>query len=208
MHDHPIRGRANAGFLALLDGYMHAKYGELKPRLLGDVPSTVVELGPGAGANVRYYPPGTRLIAVEPNVRMHGPLRRRAARAGVALDLRALAGERLDLPDASADLVVATLVLCTVRDPAAVLGEVRRVLRPGGRFVCIEHVVAPVGSRTRALQRALARPWRWAFEGCDLCRDTAAAIRAVGFARADVQPIVMRTVFVPIRHQIAAVCVA
>ena len=207
-HDHPIRGRLNAAFLALVDGYMHARYGALKTRLLGHVPPVVVELGPGPGANLRYYPRGTRLIAVEPNPRMHGALRRRAARAGLALELHAHGGERLDLPDASADLVVATLVLCTVRDPAAVLAEVHRVLRPGGRFVCVEHVVAPPGSRTRLLQRALARPWRWTFEGCDLRRDTAAVIRAAGFARVDLEAIAFDTILVPVRHHIAAVCTA
>ena len=207
MRDNPIRGRLNAWLLAALDGYMHRRYGALKARLFGTLPPTVVELGPGAGANMRYYPAGTRLIAVEPNARMHAPLRRRAERRGVALEIRGLAGEALDLPDDSADLIVSSLVLCTVRDPALTVGEARRVLRPGGRFVCVEHVIAPAGSLARRLQRAIARPWRWVFEGCDLCRDPEPLLRAAGFARVEVERLEMDTVILPLRHQIAATCV-
>jgi len=207
MLDNPVRGRFNAWLLGVLDGYMHRKYAALKPRVFGAVPPTVVELGPGVGANLRYYPPGTRVIAVEPNPRMHEPLRRRAERLGLALEIRGLAGEALDLPDDAADLVISSLVLCTVADPAGVVAEARRVLRPGGRFACVEHVAAPPGSRVRRLQRAVARPWRWVFEGCDLCRDTESVLRAAGFARVEVERIELRTVFVPVRYQIAATCV-
>jgi SAM-dependent methyltransferase len=205
--DNPVRGRVNAWFFASLEGYMHRKYADVKSRLLADVPGVVVELGPGAGANLRYLPAGTRLIAIEPNRRMHKVLRRRAEQCGVMLDLRVDAGEALDLPSSSVDFVFTTLVLCSVANPARVLTEVRRVLRPGGRFACVEHVVAPPDSGIRTLQRVLAHPWRWFFEGCDLCRDTGATLQAAGFAHVDLQRLVFRTVFVPIRYQISALCV-
>jgi len=98
-------------------------------------------------------------------------------------------------------------VLCSVEKPEQVIAEVRRVLRPGGKFACVEHVVAPVGSGIHGLQRLIKRPWKWVFEGCDLCRDTGETLRSSGFAQVDVQPLVLPTIFVPIRHQIAAVCV-
>jgi len=205
--DHPVRGRLNAWFFRALDEYMHAKYADIKAGLLREAPPVVVELGPGSGANLRYLAPGTRLIAVEPNVHMHPLLRQRARQFGVDLDLHGLAGEALDLPSASADFVFSSLVLCSVEHPARVIAEVRRVLKPGGRFACIEHVIAPEGSSILRLQRAIRGPWKWLFEGCDLCRDTGATLRASGFASVDVQPLVLPTMFVPIRHQIAALCV-
>lgn len=205
--DHPLRGRLVAWGFAALDSYMHRQYAEIKPRLLVPVPPIVVELGPGAGANLRYLPRGTQLIAVEPNRHMHSTLRRRARECGIDLDLRGLAANHLDLPTASVDLVLASHVLCSVEQPLQVIAEVRRILRPGGRFACVEHVAAPAGSAVRILQRVLHRSWKWAFEGCDLCRDTGETLRSAGFAQVDVQPLVLPTMIVPIRHQIAAVCI-
>ena len=73
---------------------------------------------------------------------MHGRLRDAAHRHGVQLDLRERMAEQTGLPDDSADTVISSLVLCSVQDPAAVLAEVRRILRPGGTFRFLEHVVA------------------------------------------------------------------
>jgi len=202
-----VRGRFNAWLFAALDSYMHGKYARIKFRLLADAPSVIVELGPGSGANLRYLPAGTRLIAIEPNRQMHDVLRRRARHFGIDLDLRGTAGENLDLPSASVDFVFGSLVLCSVDRPAQVLAEVRRVLRPGGRFACVEHVAAPAGSGNCGLQQMIKRPWKWVFEGCDLCRDTGSTLRSAGFTQVDVQPFVLPTICVPIRHQIAAVCV-
>lgn len=207
MIDNAIRGRFNAWLFDALEGYMHRKYAGVKPRLLAGAPSTVVELGPGAGANLRYLAPGTRLIAIEPNRRFHAVLRRRAAERGIELDLRGLRAEAIDLPDASADFVFTSLVLCSVSEPDAVLREVLRVLKPGGRFACIEHVAAARGTSLAWLQRGVARPWRWLFEGCDVCRDTGGTLRRAGFSHVDIEPMTLHTVFVPIRPQVAAVCV-
>jgi ubiquinone/menaquinone biosynthesis C-methylase UbiE len=205
--DNAIRGRLNAWFFDSLEGYMHWKYAAIKSRLLADVPPVLVELGPGAGANLRYLPHGTRLIAIEPNPHFHPVLRRRAQQYRINLDLHGLAGEALDLPAASVEFVFSSLVLCSVNDPGAVLAEVRRVLKPGGRFACVEHVAAPSGSAIGALQRTIARPWKWVFEGCDLCRDTSSTLNRAGFSHVHVQPMILPTIFVPIRHQITAMCV-
>lgn len=98
-------------------------------------------------------------------------------------------------------------MLCSVEAPDRVVAEVRRILKPGGRFACVEHVVAPEGSSVHALQRLMRRPWKWLFEGCELCRNTGATLQAAGFSRVDIQPLVVSTIFVPIRHQITAVCI-
>lgn len=94
--------------------------------------------------------------------------------------------ERLDLPDTSVDAVISGLVLCTVADPAGVVAEVQRVLRPGGRYALLEHVAAPEGTALRRMQRAVRRPWGWAFEGCSVERDLRTVIEAAGFAETTV----------------------
>lgn len=207
MFDNPIRGRFNAYFLAAMDGYMHSKYSDVKTRMFQKAPPMLVEIGPGAGANLRYMAKGTRLIAVEPNRRMHPLLRQRAKQKGIELDLRDVEGEQLDLASSSVDYVFTSLVLCTVTKPEMVLAEVLRVLRSGGRFVCIEHVAAPVGSGVRAVQDLIASPWRWLFEGCDLCRDTGEVLQGAGFSQVNIERILAKTIFVPLQYQIAAECV-
>ncbi len=206
-HAHAPRARFNAWLLEALDGYQHRKYGELKREWFGGLPHTVLELGAGAGGNFRYLTPGTEVIAIEPNGHMHRWLRARARRHGVHVDVREASAEALPLPTASVDAVISSLVLCTVPDPARALAEVRRVLRPGGRYWCIEHVAAPEGTALAGLQRAVRRPWRWLFEGCETCRDTARLLREAGFASVEVTPFTLPTVFAPIRPQIAAVAV-
>ena len=159
-HDHPVRGRINAWLLLALDGYMHRKYGARKTAWFRDTAGIAVEIGPGTGANLRYVGRDLRLIAIEPNRRMRKPLLRRARDLGIDLELIEASAEATGLPDASVDMVFCSLVLCTVERPEAVLSEVRRILKRGGRFTCIEHVCAPRGSYTHRVQRALERPWR------------------------------------------------
>jgi ubiquinone/menaquinone biosynthesis C-methylase UbiE len=101
--------------------------------------------------------------------------------------------------------VISSLVLCTVTDPADVLVEIRRILRPGGTFRFLEHVAARAGTPTRILQRALRRPWAWTFEGCSCERDLAGLLRAAGFARVDIEPYRLHTPFIPFNTQIAGV---
>jgi len=205
---HPVRGPFNALFFGLTEGLFDLLLGPHKRGLLVDLPDTVVELGSGAGANLRYLAPGSRLIAVEPNPAMHGRLRRAAARRGVRLDLRDVPAERTDLPDASADVVVSSLVLCSVTDVDRVLAEVRRVLRPGGRFLFVEHVAAPEGTVLRRLQGWVRRPWGWLFEGCSCERDVGTALRSAGFGSVDLETYRLRSPILPFNPQIAGVATA
>jgi SAM-dependent methyltransferase len=179
-----------------------------KAKAFANLPHNVVELGSGVGANLRYLPTGSRLIAVEPNPYMHGRLRRAARRRNVDLEIRDVVGERIDLPDASAEVVISSLVLCTVGDPAAVLAEVRRILVPGGRFSFAEHVVAKRRTPTRWLQRVVRRPWAWMFEGCSCERDLASLISAAGFSKVDIEPYRIHSLFVPFNTHISGTAIA
>jgi SAM-dependent methyltransferase len=202
---HSARGPFNAVFFSVMGPNLEWNVRQHKRRVFADLPRNVVELGSGVGANLRYLPAGSTLVAVEPNPHMHRRLRAAAQRRGVHLDLRERVAERTGLPDHSVDTVISSLVLCSVADPVEVLAEVRRILRPGGTFRFVEHVVARPGTPTRWLQRALRRPWGWTFEGCSCERDLTASLRAAGFAHVDVEPFRLHTPFITFNTQIAGI---
>ena len=202
---HPGRGRFNAAFFRLMGPYLERSLRPRKRRVFAGVAGDVAEIGPGVGANLPYLPTGTALIAIEPNRYMHDGLRTAALRSGVALDLRERTAEQTGLPDASVDTVISSLVLCSVQDPDAVLAEIRRILRPGGSFRFVEHVVAPSGTPTRASQRLFRRPWAWTFEGCSCERDLERSLRSAGFAEVEVEHYRLHTPFLPFNPQIAGV---
>jgi ubiquinone/menaquinone biosynthesis C-methylase UbiE len=163
------------------DGY-ERQMAVRKRELLSSLSGDVVEIGPGTGPNLAHFAEGVRWVGFEPNPYMHAYLHREAENRGLAVDMRYTAAERLDLPDASADAVVSTFVLCSVDDLAAALQQILRVLRPGGRFVFIEHVAAPRGTRLRRWQDRIEPLWRVIGDGCRPNRETWAAIEQAGFA--------------------------
>ena len=82
------------------------------------------------------------------------------------------------------------------------------MLRPGGRFVFVEHVAAPDGTALRRLQRWVRAPWAWCFEGCSCERDLGGALRSAGFASVEVEDYRLRSPFLPFNPQIAGVATA
>jgi ubiquinone/menaquinone biosynthesis C-methylase UbiE len=181
-----IRSKFEAFVLDASAGVTHKIHGQTKRDVIGAMRGTVVELGPGTGVNMRYYAPGVHVIGIEPNRLMHQRLRAKAAEHDVDLEIRTLRGESIDVDDESADGVIGTLVLCGVDDPRQVVNEVRRVLKPGGTYFFIEHVIAPAGSKTRTAQKVLFRPHRWLFNGCEVTRDTASVIHSIGFTDVEI----------------------
>jgi len=141
----------------------------------------VVEIGFGSGLNLGSYPPEVTLVhAVEPSEvgrRLSAP---RVATARVPVEFSGLRGESLELPDASCDGALCTFTLCTVPGVEQALAELRRVLKPGGRFHFLEHGLAPDDGvqrwqrRLEPMQKALA-------DGCHLTRDPGALVRDAGF---------------------------
>jgi SAM-dependent methyltransferase len=194
---HNLRQSLSAWLLHRADTVMDRIYGPRKRSIFGRLPSTVVEIGPGAGANLRYYAPHTKVIAIEPNRAMHPVLKARARQWHIDLEIRTIKGESIDLPDRSVSAVVGSLVLCSVDDPSQVLSEVRRILKPGGRYIFLEHVAAIPGTRLRGLQQRLLSAWRWLFDGCHLNRDTHLAIRQAGFINVDMDCFTMRSSWLP-----------
>jgi SAM-dependent methyltransferase len=174
--------RLFAWALARFDRGCASVFAERKRLLLAEASGDVVEIGPGAGANLAYLPPGVRWIGIEPNPAMHAYLVREAHSVGISVDLRHGVAEALPLPAESADVVISTHVLCSVNSLDASLSEIVRVLRPGGRFLFFEHVGADAGTRLRRWQRLIKPLWRRACGGCEPDRDIAEAIETAGFA--------------------------
>jgi SAM-dependent methyltransferase len=108
---------------------------------------------------------------------MSAQLRKRVARAGRPAEVVEAPGERLRFEDSSFDSVAVTLVLCTVPDPAGVLREIRRVLKPSGRLLFMEHVRAEDAKLARWQDR-LHGPWYAFGYGCNCNRDTLATLTA------------------------------
>jgi len=193
--------------LALGDDAQHQLYGDRKRALFADLTGTVVEIGPGTGINLPYLPRGIRWIGIEPNPHMHPFIREAATEQGIDIELRAASASDTGLPDTSADAVISTLVLCSVPNLDAALAEIKRILKPGGRFLFIEHVAAPDDSWLRTLQRGIRPLWKPLADGCRPDRKTAYAIEQAGFGdveyesfRADlpvVSPHVMGTAVMP-----------
>jgi ubiquinone/menaquinone biosynthesis C-methylase UbiE len=177
-----LGARIHAWVLANLGHRYERMVTERKRRLLVHLGDAVLEIGPGTGPNLAYYPPGIHWLGVEPNPHMHPYLLRAVQRAGVDADLRAATAEQLPAADNSIDTVVGTLVLCSVSDPVRVLREVHRVLKPGGRFLFLEHVAAPPDTFLRRVQTFICPLWKIIGDGCHPDRDTGPAIEHAGFS--------------------------
>jgi ubiquinone/menaquinone biosynthesis C-methylase UbiE len=164
----------------LMAGTEEAGLREKRRDLLASASGRTLELGAGTGLNLALYPEAVEdLILVEPDPHMVKRLRARVAESGREADVRETGAERLPFEDSSFDTVVATLVLCTIPDPQAALAEARRVLKPGGRLLFLEHVRSEDPGLARWQDR-LERPWQFFGDGCHCNRDTVATISASG----------------------------
>ena len=155
--------------------------------LLSTLEGEVLELGAGTGLNVAHYPASvTRLVLTEPDRHMRRRLTTRLAEhfptpAPARVEVVDAVADKLPFDDGSFDAVVSTLVLCSVPDQQRALAEVRRVLRPGGHLVFLEHVAAVDKPDRFKWQRRIEPVWRRLADGCHLTRETLDSIEAAGF---------------------------
>jgi ubiquinone/menaquinone biosynthesis C-methylase UbiE len=149
---------------------------EKRRELLARATGRTLEIGAGTGSNLELYPEAvTELVLTEPDEHMRAQLERKLSALGRRPEVVGAGAERLPLPDASFDTVVATLVLCTIPAPRRALEEISRVLKPDGRLLFLEHVRAEDAGTARWQDR-LERPWGWFGRGCHPNRDTVSLI--------------------------------
>jgi ubiquinone/menaquinone biosynthesis C-methylase UbiE len=155
--------------------------------LLAHASGDVVEIGFGTGLNLPYYPEQVRkLTAVDPNPGMHRLAQKRVGRSGVEVDQRVLSGERLPFEDNCFDCAVSTFTLCSIENVSQALAEVYRVLKPGGRFLFLEHGSAPE-PKVQKWQRRLNWLQMRLADGCHLDRNMKELVAAQPFSPVEVE---------------------
>ena len=176
---HPLFAR----FFDRLSRAIEPQVGQYRAELVEGLSGRVLEVGAGNGMNFRRYPAAVEEVtALEPEPYLREKAERAAAGAPVAVKVQAGVADPLEFSDRTFDAAVACLVLCTVPDQAAALGELRRVLKPGGELRFLEHVRAE-RQPLRALQTIgdASTLWPRIAGGCHAARDTLSAIEDAGF---------------------------
>lgn len=177
-------------FLYLFSSKYAALTAVRKINLFKGIHGNILEIGAGTGVNFAFIPAGVHWVGVDPNPHSLRYIREAAHRSGHDFDFRQASAESLPFPDASFDFIASTLTLCSVRDPVLALAEIRRVLRPGGQFLFMEHVAAAEGSRLRGRQR-LVRPIFRCLAGCTPDRDTGSLLRVARFSNVELEEFVL-----------------
>jgi SAM-dependent methyltransferase len=162
-------------------------YRKLRLSLIEDLEGDILEIGAGTGATFRYYGHKAKVTATEPHDELRVAARGEAENASATVEVFQGEGENISFEDAAFDVVVASMVLCSVRFPAKVLGELKRVLRPGGQIRLLEHVRSEhwlAGPMMDVLNPAWLRINRL---GCNCNRRTVDEVKAAGFVICSVE---------------------
>jgi ubiquinone/menaquinone biosynthesis C-methylase UbiE len=156
-----------------------------RSRLASQASGVVLEIGFGSGLNLPFYDPArvAKLYALEPHEGMLKRARDAIAHAAFPVQVLQTGAEQVPLPDKSVDTVLSTWTLCSVSAPELALGEIRRVLRPSGQFLFIEHGLSPEPGVAR-WQHRLTPMWRRCAGGCHLNRQHDHLLHNAGFSLA------------------------
>ncbi|QJD30399.1 class I SAM-dependent methyltransferase [Methylococcus geothermalis] len=170
-----------APFFDLIEGIMEAMwFAPWRRRVWSLVEGErILEVGVGTGKNLAFHPVGQVVTAVDFSEKMLRRARRRAIRLGVQTDLELMDVQALKFADGEFETVVGTFVFCSVPDPIRGLGELRRVLKPGGKLVLLEHVRSDSEAAGRVMD--LLDPWVSRLVGAHINRRTVANVEASGF---------------------------
>ena len=176
---HPVFARFYGRLSA---GMERGGVSEHRHKLLAGLSGSVLEAGAGNGLNFGHYPAAvTAVLAVEPEPYLRALAEQSAHRATTDITVTGGVAEHLPARHQQFDAVVATLMLCSVSDPALALREIHRVLRSGGELRFMEHVAAESAGLRRVQRIADATCWPACFGGCHASRDPVAAIAMAGF---------------------------
>jgi len=160
---------------------------EQRRAVLQSVDGKILEIGFGSGLNLPHYPPRIKeLVAVDPNAGMSRYTEKQIANSEINVDCQVLSGESLPMKDDSFDTVVSTWTLCSIRDVAKALSEVKRVLKPGGHFIFLEHGLSP-DKKVSCWQNRLNKLQTIIGDGCNLNRDMQELVSAAGFNQLQVE---------------------
>ncbi|WP_409294002.1 class I SAM-dependent methyltransferase [Peribacillus sp. SCS-26] len=139
-----------------------------------------MEIGSGTGINFPYYPEDAEVIAIEPSQDIIERSIKRKTGSAANIHIEKVSAEKLPYQDGTFDVVVATLVLCTIPNPVQSLKEMKRVCKDGGRILVFEHVKMD-NAFLANIQKRLTPYWKKLCDGCCLDRDTEKMIKEVGF---------------------------
>ena len=182
---------------------------EWRSELVKHVHGNVLEIGAGTGANILFYPKnGIELTLSEPDKHMRTQLEAKVKNQG--LDHMTISSHTIEenhRPDATFDCVVSTLVCCSVPNLASAFSEIKRILKPDGYFIFLEHVGAEKGTRRRRWQNRLTPLWCKISGNCHLNRETEIAFRNAGFTFKEIKRESMRKATPLVRPTIRGIAI-
>ncbi len=165
-----------------------AKY---RKEQLASVDGEILEIGVGTGLNLPHYPPHVRrLITADPNPGMNQRLQRRIDETGIEVNKQIISSESLPFDEATFDCVVSTITLCSIPDVQQAMGELFRVLKPGGRFLFLEHGACP-DPKVAKWQRRLNWLQGIIADGCTLTLDVPDLLATQPFSSVEIDTFYM-----------------
>ncbi len=176
--------------------------------LLKNINGNVLEIGAGTGSNINFYPSSiSSLVLSEPDQHMRRQLEKKIADSKLNITLASGTAEKIEAQDESFDVVVSSLVCCSVTNLENALAEIKRVLTVNGQLIFLEHVAADEGTKRRRWQNIINPFWRKLAGNCHLNRETEAAMLAAGFEIIEIKRESMRKVISVVRPTIRGIAI-